>query len=148
MIQSLNQRGLSISALAEILNVTRPTIYSWIDGNEPQNDKQARIGMIFRFLNGIESKRLTLFPKVWNRKLGDSASLFEVLTSRVLCEDDFRMALNLIDPLFQKLLARDKAPKQGVAQNVDLTLNAGIPMLLDWDRMQAVGEEIVDGTDR
>ena len=46
------QAALSVnkSELARILRVTRPTVYDWLDGGEPNADNVARIGQLLRLV--------------------------------------------------------------------------------------------------
>ena len=143
MIKNLVANGLSVSMLAEIIGVTRPTIYSWQEGTEPQADKQSRIELIFSFLSSVETQRLSFVSKVWNRKIDDNLSLFQILTSQSPKVDDFKKAFVAAEPLFQKLIARGKTQRKSVSEMVNETLSAENPILKDWDQMQSVGMEIV-----
>lgn len=143
MIQNLVRDGLSISMLAEIFNVTRPTIYSWQEGTAPQMDKQIRIELVTKLLASIDARRLSLMSKVWNRSVGDNPSLFEILTAKTIEESDFRKALSAIDPLFLKLIAREKTQHKSVSDLVSETISAEVPPLKSWDQMQPLGLEIV-----
>ena len=43
--------SLNKSELARVLRVTRPTVYDWLDGGEPNADNVARIGQLLRLVS-------------------------------------------------------------------------------------------------
>lgn len=143
MIKNMIQNRVSVSMLAEIIGVTRPTIYSWQEGTDPQADKQNRIELIFDLLSTVDAQRISLLSKVWNRKIDDNLSLFQILTSPSPIAADFKNAFVAAEPLFQKLIARSQTQRRTVSEMVDETLSAETPLLKDWDLMQSVGREIV-----
>lgn len=143
MIQNLVKDGLSVSMLAEIFNVTRPTIYSWQEGTAPQADKQNRIELVTKLFSSTNSRHLSLMSKVWNRSVGDNPSLFEILTAKTIGTNDFHIALSAIEPLFQKLITKEKTQRKSVSDFVSETLSVETPPLKNWDQMRPLGLEIV-----
>ena len=60
------QAALSVnkSELARILRVSRPTVYDWLDGGEPNADNRSRIWMLLRVLSESRvSANNPLFPR-------------------------------------------------------------------------------------
>jgi hypothetical protein len=143
MIQNLVKDGLSVSMLAEIFNVTRPTIYSWQEGTAPQADKQNRIELVAKLLASTDARRLSLMSKVWNRSVGDIPSLFVILTAKTIDASGFHNALSAIEPLFLKLIAKEKNQRKSVSDLVSETMSVEAPPLKNWDQMQPLGMEIV-----
>lgn len=61
------QAALSVnkSELTRILRVTRPTVYDWLDGGEPNADNLARIGQLLRLVfRARVSSRNPLLPRL------------------------------------------------------------------------------------
>ena len=66
------QAALSInkSELARILGVSRPTVYDWLDGGEPNADNRSRIRTLLRLLSESRvSSNSPLFPRFVRSRL-------------------------------------------------------------------------------
>lgn len=66
------QAALSInkSELARVLGVSRPTVYDWLDGGEPNADNRSRIRTLLRLLSESQvSSNNPLFPRFVRSRL-------------------------------------------------------------------------------
>ena len=84
------QAALSVnkSELARILRVSRPTVYDWLDGGEPNADNRSRIRTLLRLVSGSRvSADDPLFPRFVRSTLepGDR-SLLELLGEEAIDE--------------------------------------------------------------
>lgn len=91
------QAALSInkSELARILGVSRPTVYDWLDGGEPNADNRSRIRMLLGLLSESQvSSNNPLFPRFVRSRLEPGNQIL----LKLLSEDtiDEATAKNLI----------------------------------------------------
>jgi transcriptional regulator with XRE-family HTH domain len=93
------------SELARILRVTRPTVYDWLDGGEPNADNVARIGQLLRLvLQARVSSRSPLLPRFVRSPLDPgSQALLDLLDEETIAEsaigDVIRRAKGLGDAM-------------------------------------------------
>lgn len=98
--------GLSVSQLAEVLKVKRPTIYSWIDsGQAPDSLRKA---------NRERLSELCGFAKAWNEEvhvppgkyltanLGGTSNLFQLLRAMPLDHQAIHQAIGAIREVMSK----------------------------------------------
>lgn len=73
--------GISVSQLAKILRTSRPSIYSWVDGEEPREKTTRRVEKIYEFAQLWSSITPYHFApgQVMRQKLGESFSMLEQL---------------------------------------------------------------------
>jgi len=73
--------SLGMSGLAELLGVTRKTVYDWFDGVEPKRDgRLAKITALRKALEaGIDIDSLILVKHVWNFPLANGGTLRSIL---------------------------------------------------------------------
>ena len=76
------------SELARILRVTRPTVYDWLDGGEPNADNVARIGQLLRLvLQARVSSRNPLLPRFVRSPLDPGGqALLDLLGEKTIAE--------------------------------------------------------------
>jgi hypothetical protein len=98
--------GLSVSQLAEVLKVKRPTIYSWIDSDQAPDS--------LRKANRDRLSELCGFAKAWNEvihvppgkyltaNLGDNSNLFQLLRAMPLDHQAIRQAISAIREVMSK----------------------------------------------
>ncbi len=84
----LDALSVNKSQLADILGITRPTLYEWLAGKEPSPDKAARIEAIARVLAtaGARAGRPLNAAFVRRALPDESASLLDVLRADVIDE--------------------------------------------------------------
>ena len=88
--------SLNKSELARILRVTRPTVYDWLDGGEPNADNVARIGQLLRLVAQARvSSRNPLFPRFVRSPLdAGGQALLDLLGDEVIAEPAVRDAIH------------------------------------------------------
>ena len=88
--------SLNKSELARILRVTRPTVYDWLDGGEPNADNLARIGTNCCALcpQARVSSRNPLFPRFVRSPLDPGGrTLLDLLGEETIAESAVRDAI-------------------------------------------------------
>ena len=88
--------SLNKSELARILRVTRPTVYDWLDGGEPNADNVARIGQLLRLVAQARvSSRNPLFPRFVRSPLdAGGQALLDLLGDETIAEPVVRDAIH------------------------------------------------------
>ncbi len=105
MARRLRDGGLPIAAIAEICNVERKTVYSWLDGASPR--EPGRLDTIFRLLSPYISD-LGALHRVWNRTV-DGHTLKAMLCAEPLSEPTIKMALSELSAAVKWHAGRDTA---------------------------------------
>ena len=92
------QAALSVnkSELARILRVTRPTVYDWLDGGEPNADNVARIGRLLRLVfQARVSSRNPLLPRFVRSPLDSRGqALLDLLGEETIAESAVRDSIH------------------------------------------------------
>ena len=88
--------SLNKSELARVLRVTRPTVYDWLDGGEPNADNVARIGQLLRLVAQARvSSRNPLFRRFVRSPLdAGGQALLDLLGEETLGEPAVRAAMH------------------------------------------------------
>ena len=88
--------SLNKSELARILRVTRPTVYDWLDGGEPNPDNVARIGQLLRLVSQARvSSRNPLFPRFVRSPLDPGGqALLDLLGEETIAESAVKDAMH------------------------------------------------------
>lgn len=73
--------GVSITDLAELLDVARPTVYSWMQGTEPRDEHLERIQRLERQARDIEAYRLAGLGRLLKRPLSGGQTLLDLIKS-------------------------------------------------------------------
>lgn len=71
-----NALGLTITDMAELFGVARPSIYSWLKGQEPRPDNMERLAEFESCAERIDALRLQRADKLIKRPLKSGGSLF------------------------------------------------------------------------
>ncbi|MDC4061124.1 hypothetical protein, partial [Acinetobacter baumannii] len=75
-----NSFGLNMSAMAELLNISRPTIYAWLKGEPPKTqDNISHISFIVKHALSYRDLNLDRPDNFIKRPIFDSESLFSLL---------------------------------------------------------------------
>jgi hypothetical protein len=69
----------SMSDLAAVLGVSRPTAYTWLEGNEPKPDAITRIQRLSRIADRVKGMNIERMDKLIHRKILNGESLFDLL---------------------------------------------------------------------
>jgi len=90
--------GLNLSQLSKILNVSRPQLYKWLEGDViPQRDEfNHKISDIYSFLDVIPNHHGRYFGKLANRYISDEHTVLDVLIDSGLTKNKLLTAYNSI----------------------------------------------------
>jgi len=97
--------GLSISHLANILYVSRPTLHAWLDGsNEPRDQSVERIKQIYDISQLWKNKSTFHYPpgRLMRQPLGDAPSMQENLARDILIDVEINESLDKLLELMQR----------------------------------------------
>jgi len=113
--------GLSVSHLAKVLCTSRPSIYKWLEGEEPRQSFVQRIEMI----NQIACKWSNMNPyhfapgPMLRQPLGELPSLLELLEQESIDTSRIDNALDiLVDLMNEKSSRMEQAKKRSDASNI------------------------------
>ncbi len=86
-----NNLGLNLSQLSKILDVSRPTLYKWLEDNViPQKEESnQKIITINSFLNEIPKEHSKYFGKFSKRYISESTTVLDELASKDLDKEKF-----------------------------------------------------------
>ena len=107
----IHRLGLPITALSDILDVQRKTIYDWMGGSEAKDATAERLRYLVRSFCGEKDGALRIFHRFWNRVLSDGTTLRTVLTATDLNLSDIRRALEELRPAVETALAEGALTK-------------------------------------
>jgi DNA-binding transcriptional regulator YiaG len=104
---------ISMSDLASLLGVTRPTAYAWIEGQEPKIESVRQIEQLSRMADEINRANITRIDKLVHRPISDGRSLIDLL----------RTGQNLTDclatlKLISKKEAKTRQESKGSGRNL------------------------------
>lgn len=90
-----NTFGLSVTDLASVLGVERPTIYSWLkDKSTPAPVRMQRLGLVLRLADTWTSKTGGTAKPVLTARTKSGMELLEALKDPVLWESEILLAIN------------------------------------------------------
>lgn len=103
MVTTLRDRGLPITAIAEMMGVERKTIYAWLDGSAVRDENAERLSALYQILNREMNGDFRPLYRVWNQagpngqvlrnmlsaKNVDSASISETLAALRITMDHY-----------------------------------------------------------
>ncbi|MGB7412717.1 MAG: hypothetical protein WA902_00775 [Thermosynechococcaceae cyanobacterium] len=71
--------AVSMSDLASLLSITRPTAYAWLEGQEPKPEALMRIQLLSHTADEIKQMNISRLDKLIHRPIFDGRSLFDML---------------------------------------------------------------------
>jgi transcriptional regulator with XRE-family HTH domain len=71
--------AISMSDLAAILGITRPTAYAWLKGDEPKPEAIPRIQRLSSIADRVKGMNIERMDKLIHRKILNGESLFDLL---------------------------------------------------------------------
>ncbi|MUL39554.1 hypothetical protein BWI75_25695 [Gloeocapsopsis sp. AAB1 = 1H9] len=71
--------AISMSDLASILGVTRPTVYAWLAGQEPKGEAVIRIQQLSRAADKFNQANIIRLDKLVHRPILNGRSLLDIL---------------------------------------------------------------------
>ena len=106
----VNKLDFPITALSDVLDVERKTIYDWLKkGAEAGHANAERLRQLVGAFDGEEEGSLRVFHRFWKRTLPDGSSLHEVLMAPVLEPDRIRQAMDALRPAVNAAISSDRA---------------------------------------
>ena len=96
--------GMSMAALAEVVQASRASLYNWFENKQPSPAKAERIDRLFRFAQEWEAKSPYHYPpgKLVRQRLGERPSLFERLARDPLDTEEIREGMERLLALMAK----------------------------------------------
>jgi transcriptional regulator with XRE-family HTH domain len=104
---------ISMSDLASVLGVTRPTAYAWIEGQEPKTESVRKIEQLSRIADEINRANIIRLDKLVHRQLSDGRSLIDLLRTG----EDLTDCLTTLK-LISKKEAKTRQESKGSGQNL------------------------------
>jgi DNA-binding XRE family transcriptional regulator len=91
--------GLNVSQIAEIVGVSRPTIYNWKKGKEEPNEANiARLMRLKKLIEGVPSDYATYLGKFLKRTLPSGQTLAEILSDPASNADALAHGYEMLKP--------------------------------------------------
>ena len=111
--------GISITDLAELLEVARPTIYAWMQGVEPRGEHHERLRRVAQLASEVEASGLVDVGRFLKRPLQDGATLLGLMKA----EQPLAIALNELITIARSE-ARQRAARKGGQDSISAALEA------------------------
>lgn len=93
-----NNLRLNMSALAELIDVSRPSLYKWLKGEPPHSPEVLnKISWLHNQASRIETLNLVRADILIKRPVFNGQSLFDFLKVGTVVEDDYLLTLQNID---------------------------------------------------
>lgn len=90
--------GINMSDLASVLGVTRPTVYAWLEGQEPKIESVKHIQRLSHIADEINRADIVRLDKLVHRPILEGRSLLDILKS----DEDPVKALTILKALADK----------------------------------------------
>lgn len=105
--------GINMSDLASVLGVTRPTVYAWLEGQEPKTEAVTHIQRLSRVTDEINRANIIRLNKLVHRPILNGRSLLDILKT----DEDPVAALTTLKALADKEEKTRREPK-GSSKNL------------------------------
>ncbi len=89
--------ALKMSELAMILGVSRPTVYAWLDGQEPKPESIQDIQRISHLAEHLQTTKIICLDKLIRRPIFNSQSLIDKLKAGEVTGEDLSILKELAD---------------------------------------------------
>lgn len=99
--------GINVSDLASVLGVSRPTVYAWLEGDEPSPENYTHIVRLKRIAAEVNRQAIPRFEKLLKRPIFDGLSFLDKLKASEDPIDD----LSLLKQLAEKEQNARSSPK-------------------------------------
>lgn len=99
--------AISMSDLASVLGVTRPTVYAWLAGQEPKGEAVIRIQQLSHAADKFRQANIIRLDKLVNRPILNGRSLLDILKT----DEDPIEALATIKAIADKEAQTRREPK-------------------------------------
>ncbi|WP_298257299.1 hypothetical protein [Bradyrhizobium sp.] len=131
MISKLKAMDMPISALSEMLDVERKTIYSWLDdGVEAKSGNYDRLRAIYDLFADESAGSLRFYHRFWQRGVVGDRCLRDLLVAPEIDRVAVRVALDALRPAVERAMQADAGRKRNSrerspASSLTLHLTAG-----------------------
>jgi DNA-binding transcriptional regulator YiaG len=99
--------SINMSDLAAILGVTRPTVYAWLEGQEPKPEAVIHIQRLSRTADEVKKANIPRLDKLMHRPILDGRSLFDLLKA----DEDPLEAIATLKAIAEKEAQTRREPK-------------------------------------
>ena len=73
--------GLTMTELAQILGVTLPTVYAWLNGSAPKDEIKSRIRLLAKYVEELRSAGILQAESLARQPLADGETLISIFKS-------------------------------------------------------------------
>jgi hypothetical protein len=106
--------AINMSDLAKVLTATRPTVYSWLDGQEPNKPEMVKhIQQLSRFADVFDQAKIQRLDRLLQRPILEGRSLLDILKAN----EDPLVALPLLKEIGDKE-AQTRRKSKGSGKNL------------------------------
>jgi DNA-binding transcriptional regulator YiaG len=105
--------AISMSDLASILGITRPTAYAWLEGQEPKPDAVIRIQQLSRTADEVKQMHISRLDKMVHRPILNGRSLLDMLKA----DENLSQALAKLKAIADKE-AQSRTEPKGSGKNL------------------------------
>ncbi|MBB2789252.1 UNVERIFIED_ORG: hypothetical protein GGD43_004476 [Rhizobium esperanzae] len=82
-IREMRDGGLPVSVIADLMNVERKTVYSWLDGSNPRADASDRLAVVYPLLKEASDGRFKSIHRIWKSRSQDGQTLAELCSGEL-----------------------------------------------------------------
>ncbi len=117
--------GVSVSHLAMILRTSRPSVYTWLEGEEPRELFMLRIQQVCEYADRFSEMNPYHFSPgpLLRQPLGNAPSLLELLENEELILDDIELAFSTIIELMKRRCERMDRSKRRTGKSTASALD-------------------------
>lgn len=108
MVQQLRAGGLPVSAIADVVDVERKTVYAWEVGNVPQPANAERLRQLHEVLSGEAEGTLRFLHRLWERRLPDGSTLRSLLLAPEIDVARARTAVEAFRPAAMRAMGASR----------------------------------------
>lgn len=123
MVAGLKTKGMPIAALADVLDVERKTVYSWLDdGIEANATNYDRLRLVHELLADEADGSLRFFHRFWERMVPNGPSLKDALMAQEIDVEAVRAALGELRPAVTRSMQADAERKASAVKRSPASL--------------------------
>lgn len=105
---------LNMSNLAKLLHVSRPTVYSWLDGKEPTPEAQKSIYSLADIVSKVNALNIMRMDLLIYRPILEGKSLFDQL----MVKEDITNSLGILKRLSDKEFSNRQKSAKSMSHNI------------------------------
>ncbi len=99
--------AINMSDLASVLGVTRPTVYAWLEGQQPKSEAVRRIQKLSRAADKFNQANIIRLDKLIHRPILSGRSLLDILKT----DEDLVVAIGILKEIADKEAHTRREPK-------------------------------------